>query len=296
MRVLFSLVSLPAFAFAGHVISMNQVPTSKPAVLVEVAVFAEGDINYDVQRTPFEGLYDSVLNVIDNASGKTLPYKGKVARRWAGLNSAVHIEDGGHITHVVDLVGSYDMESFGSYTVEFDSAKTIVQVGDLSNATFVDPMNLACTSTELSQASTAQSQAGTQVSRARSSLNGGAGSLYVEWFGTSTSTRFNKIVGDFSAISSNLSRSRYACDRTCPGVYAYVYPSDTSQTIYLCDVFWQLPSERAETIVHEVSHFTRIAGTDDWTYGQTNCRNLARTNPDRAVDNADNQCYFGKYA
>jgi len=127
-------------------------------------------------------------------------------------------------------------------------------------------------------------------------LSSGASSLYTTWFGSHTSSRFNKVVSDFGAINGNIRRSRYACDRTCPGVYAYVYPSDSSQTIYLCDVFWSRPSERAETIVHEVSHFNRVAGTDDWAYGENACRNLARSNPARAVDNADNMCYFGKYA
>jgi len=300
MRVLMPLVALPAFAFAEHVTTMSQLPSSRPEVLVEFSVYAEGDIDYDVQFTPFEGLFDSVLNVIDNFSGDTIPYKGKVARRVDGVDSTVHIEDGGHITHIVDLAESYDLESFGNYTVEFDSAQAIVQVGDLTQkaeqiASDVDAW-MTCTSNENSQISSAENQAATQVSRARSSLNGGAGNLYNEWFGSFSSSRFNKIVSDFGAINNNLRRSRYACDRTCPGVYAYVYPSDTSQTIYLCDVFWSRPSERAETIVHEVSHFNRVAGTNDWAYGQSACRNLARNDPNRAVDNADSQCYFGKYA
>lgn len=96
-------------------------------------------------------------------------------------------------------------------------------------------------------------------------------------------------------MGSALTKSRYTCNgASCSNnVYAYVFPSDSSQTIYLCNVFWQLPQERAETIVHELSHFTRLAGTNDYTYGRSSCQSLARSNPRNAIRNADNQCYFG---
>jgi peptidyl-Lys metalloendopeptidase len=297
-----SLAALPALAFAGHVTTMHQVTslTAEPTaeVLVEFEVTAEGDISYEVQFTPFEGLYDAVLTVVDNTSGESLPYKGKVARRVEGLDTLVHIGDGGYISHTVDLAASYDLESHGSYTVGFDSAEIVVVVGDLmasQNATDVDAF-MTCSSSQNSQIATAENQAASQVSSARNNLGRGVSSQYTEWFGSHTSSRFNKVVSDFGAINNNIRRSRYACDPSCPGVYAYVYPSDSSQTIYMCDVFWQIPNERAETIVHEVSHFNRIAGTNDWAYGQNNCRNLARNDPNRAVDNADNMCYFGKFA
>jgi len=300
-----ALVSLSTLAFAEHTTTIRQVGSPGEEVLLEFTVYAQGDTQYDTELTPFEGLFDSILTVLDNSSGDIVPYQGKVARRVADLDTTVFTEDGGHITALVDIAESYDLEPHGSYTVEFDSAYVVVDAGDNPgksstkrhdlNETAVDAW-MSCTSSENSQISSAENQAATQVSRSRSSLSSGAGSLYNEWFGAHSSSRFNKVQSGFNAINSNLRRSRYACDRTCPGVYAYVYPSDTSQTIYLCDVFWSRPSERAETIVHEVSHFNRIMGTDDWAYGQSACRNLARSNPDRAVDNADNVCYFGKFA
>lgn len=152
-----------------------------------------------------------------------------------------------------------------------------------------------CSSTQTSQINSAQSSASTQISRARSVLNQGSTNLYSTWFGSYSSNNYNRVVGDFSAMSSSLTKSRYACDgSSCsPNVYAYVFPSDTSQTIYVCGVFWSIPSERAETIVHELSHFSRIAGTNDYTYGRSSCQSLARSNPANAIRNADNQCYFG---
>jgi peptidyl-Lys metalloendopeptidase len=51
---------------------------------------------------------------------------------------------------------------------------------------------------------------------------------------------------------------------------------------------------KAGTLIHEMSHFNVVASTDDYVYGQTGAMNLALTNPDQAVDNADNHEYFAE--
>ena len=43
-----------------------------------------------------------------------------------------------------------------------------------------------------------------------------------------------------------------------------------------------------------MSHFNVVAGTDDHAYGQPNARSLAVSNPDLALDNADNHEYFAE--
>jgi peptidyl-Lys metalloendopeptidase len=43
-----------------------------------------------------------------------------------------------------------------------------------------------------------------------------------------------------------------------------------------------------------MSHFNVVAGTDDWAYGQTAARNLASSDPAKALDNADNHEYFAE--
>ena len=48
------------------------------------------------------------------------------------------------------------------------------------------------------------------------------------------------------------------------------------------------------TLIHEMSHFNVVAGTNDHVYGQVGARNLALTNPTAALDNADNHEYFGE--
>jgi hypothetical protein len=48
------------------------------------------------------------------------------------------------------------------------------------------------------------------------------------------------------------------------------------------------------TLIHETSHFTIVAGTDDHAYGQSSCQSLAQNDPARAVDNADNHEYIAE--
>jgi peptidyl-Lys metalloendopeptidase len=48
------------------------------------------------------------------------------------------------------------------------------------------------------------------------------------------------------------------------------------------------------TVIHEMTHFTNTADTDDYAYGQTNSRNLAINLPDLAINNADNHEYIAE--
>ena len=63
----------------------------------------------------------------------------------------------------------------------------------------------------------------------------------------------------------------FDCSCTESGTYAYVYP-DSPYQVYLCGAFWSAPNtgtdSRAGTIIHELSHFTVVAGTNDWAYGK----------------------------
>jgi len=128
-------------------------------------------------------------------------------------------------------------------------------------------------------------------------LQGGSTSQYAEWFGAQNTQRFESA----RRIIDNVRRNTvfaYMCD-TMANVYAYVYPSDTSHTVYFCDAFWRAPETggydtRAGTVIHELSHFNNIGSTGDYAYGTGAARNLARTNPANAVANADNYEYFSE--
>ncbi len=77
-------------------------------------------------------------------------------------------------------------------------------------------------------------------------------------------------------------------------LYGHVYPF--SNTVNLDDHFWTAPrsgeNSRAGVILHETSHFWDAASTDDHAYGRPKCRELARTDPKKAQENADNYEYW----
>jgi peptidyl-Lys metalloendopeptidase len=163
---------------------------------------------------------------------------------------------------------------------------------------------IGCSNTRTTQITTALSSTETYASNAVSYLNAGTrGPRYTTWFGTYNSKRYSTVRSNFTKISDAASNKPLTFDcSTCPGTdyadaYAYVY-SNQPYRIYLCNAFWAAPStgtdSRAGTIVHELSHFSVVAGTNDYAYGQAAAKNLARSNPSRAVRNADNHEYFAE--
>ncbi|KAG8807722.1 hypothetical protein FRC19_006364, partial [Serendipita sp. 401] len=121
---------------------------------------------------------------------------------------------------------------------------------------------------------------------------------YSTWFGTYSSSRKSTVLSHYSKIqSSDPSTYTYDCSCTESDTYAYVYPS-TFGYVYLCGAFWSTTTSgtdsRAGTIVHESSHFTANGGTQDYAYGQTNAKALAKSSPAKAIMNADSHEYFAE--
>ncbi|WP_457324067.1 M35 family metallo-endopeptidase, partial [Roseateles sp. P5_E11] len=87
------------------------------------------------------------------------------------------------------------------------------------------------------------------------------------------------------------------CSCKDSGTYAYVYPTQPYK-IYVCGAFWSAPmtgtDSKGGTLVHEMMHFNVIAGTDDWAYGQSAAKSLAKSSPTKALDNSDNHEYFAE--
>ena len=91
------------------------------------------------------------------------------------------------------------------------------------------------------------------------------------------------------------------------GTYAYVF-RDEPYRIYLCAPFHGLPAmfdmaesapqmengTREGTIIHEMSHFVVVAGTEDACYARSVCRDMAARDPFSAILNADSLQYFAE--
>jgi len=121
---------------------------------------------------------------------------------------------------------------------------------------------------------------------------------YETWFGQATSSRYNTAASNFDAINDAIDNQPVAFDCSCKKSYfAYVYPNQPYK-VYLCRAFWDAnelgTDSRAGTIIHEISHFNAVAGTDDVVYGQSGAQSLANSDPDQALNNADSHEYFAE--
>lgn len=157
-----------------------------------------------------------------------------------------------------------------------------------------------CTSSEISALQTAYANATTMSTKAYNWTvsHPTGGSLYTLWFGSFNSSRFSTVKTHYNSLKTTFSTKTFTMDCGCSeNYYAYVYPSQPYK-VYLCNAFWQAPAtgrdSKAGTLVHETSHFYVVASTQDYVYGATGAQQLARTNPKKAIKNADNHEYFAE--
>lgn len=160
----------------------------------------------------------------------------------------------------------------------------------------------SCSNSEKSSINSAVSAAQSIGSGALSYLQGqsspSSSTRYKTWFGTYNSSRYSTVTSNFSKIVNALNSKPLVFDCSCNQSYfAYVYPNQP-YTVYLCNAFWSAPTNgtdsKAGTIVHELSHFNVVAGTDDIVYGQSGAKSLALSNPSQAIQNADSHEYFAE--
>jgi peptidyl-Lys metalloendopeptidase len=156
-----------------------------------------------------------------------------------------------------------------------------------------------CSATQAADITTAVANAKTYAAGASSYLAAGtAGPRYTTWFGANDAARFSTVKTQFAAIGSAFNNQPVVVDCKCNKTYyAYVFPNQPYK-IYVCKAFWTAPpigtDSKAGTLVHEMSHFSIVAGTDDWAYGQTAAKSLAISDPAKAVNNADSHEYFSE--
>jgi peptidyl-Lys metalloendopeptidase len=159
----------------------------------------------------------------------------------------------------------------------------------------------SCTTTQINTLGNAVGAARNYSENAKGYLDSGTvGSRYTTWFGAYTSQRYGTANQNFVAIDSAMDQSNgeITIDCSCnQSYYAYVYPTRPYE-IFVCRAFWNAPltgtDSKAGTLIHEMSHFNVVAGTDDVVYGQTGARNLAASDPNAALNNADNHEYFAE--
>ena len=123
---------------------------------------------------------------------------------------------------------------------------------------------------------------------------------YKTWFGSYTTSRYSTVQSHYNSLKNAFSGQTFQLDCDCASdnsLYAFVYANQPYH-VHLCGAFFAAPAtgtdSKAGTLVHETSHFTVVAGTNDNAYGQTACKKLATKNPAKAIDNADSHEYFAE--
>ncbi|OLY91818.1 Lysine-specific metallo-endopeptidase [Cnuella takakiae] len=119
---------------------------------------------------------------------------------------------------------------------------------------------------------------------------------YKLWFGEYTAARAGIVKDNYAKIKQRMETVEFTYDLTgseCTDD-TFAYTTIGGSTIWLCGLFWAAPptgfDSKAGTVVHEHSHAS--ARTEDLIYRQDPCKELARTNPAKAIKNADNHEYF----
>ena len=156
-----------------------------------------------------------------------------------------------------------------------------------------------CTAAQQADVTTAMTNAKAYTTNSSNYLAAGvAGPRYTTWFGAYSAANYSAVTTHYNAIGDALNNKPVTVDCGCKKTYyAYVYPNQP-YTIYVCKAFWTAPmtgtDSKAGTLIHEMSHFTAVAGTDDLAYGQSAAKSLAISDPLKAITNADSHEYFSE--
>ena len=303
---------------------------SSQDVLVTVTISNPTKHTVKVLRwlTPADGVEEPLFAVMRD--GEPVAYLGAHFKRPAATGKDyVSLKAGQSISSTVNLGEYYDLSQSGQYEISYGVAAfnlfdekgnafkyrdTLVSEkisltvegraakgkptqppppppgGNSFNACTVDQQNLLVS---------ARNQAKTYASNAENYLlANNQGQRYTTWFGVYSLSRYTTVKQNFTDISDAMDNAGITFDCKCKqNYYAYVYPNDPYK-IYLCKVFWQAPlsgtDSKAGTLIHEMSHFNVVAGTDDVVYGQAGAMELASEDPNLAITNADSHEYFAE--
>jgi peptidyl-Lys metalloendopeptidase len=306
-------------------VSVSLAPEVRGAesVIAHVTVINRSTSTVDVPESqlPSEDLETQQFVVLRD--GERVNYEGPHIKRGPSIGDAIiSIAPGAAYSYDIELSRAYDLSRDGRYSVVFESrdsrAQTVLRsarqevrlygraalatsgIADRTLSALTSQITYArCTTTQQTAVRAALAQAETYAINSRSYM--AANNLadrYTWWFGAVTTANASRVLANFTAIADAFATKPIKVDCGCKKTYfAYVY-ANQPYTIYVCKAFWSAPlagtDSRGGTLVHEMSHFTVVAGTGDFAYGQSAARNLALTNVSQAIANADNHEYFAE--
>ncbi|KAL4246974.1 secreted metalloproteinase M35 [Abortiporus biennis] len=240
----------------------------------------------------------SAFTVLAPGQSVALTHDLSAAYNFTSSGAGAYTVEANNLFHYVDPATNKAVPIYAN--AEVHSAKVAGQLAVARNTLTKRATFTGCSSSQQSGLNAAAPAAQTYAANALSYLQAHTSSTsrYTTWFGTYTSSRHSTVLTHYTNLNSN-TYSSYHFDCTCTdsGTYAYVYPDDFGH-VYLCGAFWQAPTtgtdSKGGTLIHESSHFTANAGTEDYVYGQSAAKSLASSNPTEAINNADNHEYFAE--
>ena len=274
-------------------------------------------------QLPSDELEGALFNI--SRDGEAVRYSGPLVKRAAPqAGDQVRLEAGATLSYEVELTAAYDLSRSGRYAIAYASrgghgANAAALRSDTlylwlegrSGKAAAEPAPALaagsptytgnCSASQKSTLVSALNSASTYANGAANYLAGAASGTprYTTWFGAFTSNGWNTAKTNFGAIKDAFDNRPITLDCKCKkaNVYAYVYANQPYK-IYLCGAFWSAPmtgtDSKAGTLIHEMSHFSVVAATDDWAYGQNAAKALAISDPAKALDNADSHEYFAE--
>lgn len=263
-----------------------------PAAADYVRIPAGGSISADVELSSVYDLSRTGEYSIRYQVSLQNGFRGSSAKSLAGFSGSLQ-------SNTVFLAAERNERGV-------DAIEKLAQIDEAARGTekALTPSYVSCSSSRQSQLVTALNNAQGLAQRSRDYLNAvptasrSTDTNYKTWFGAYTSSRWSGVTSDYVNIYSAMSTKAFVfyCDCT-DSSYAYVYANQPYK-VHLCNAFWSAPAtgtdSKAGTLIHETSHFTVVAGTQDYVYGQSACRSLAISNPSHAVHNADSHEYFAE--
>ncbi len=298
---------------------------------MQVAISNPGKREIKILRwfTPIDGVSGDLFSVTLN--GNPVEYTGAVFKRAAPTElDYLTLKPGETIVKTVNLADYYDLSQSGYYEITYRAKSYNLFTAELNfqqkseelksesvtvwvygtakkmppKVSSPDYMSIGCNATQTTSLPPAVSGANGYAANSYGYLNAGTvETRYTTWFGVFDATRYSTVRTHFLNIKNLLVADTFSIScsgsRCSSNTFAYVFPTDTAtHTIYVCNQFWLASTtgtdSKARTLIHEISHFNDVAGTNDFVYGQTNAMALAINNPNNAVNNADNHEYFAE--
>ncbi|XP_019853813.1 PREDICTED: peptidyl-Lys metalloendopeptidase-like [Amphimedon queenslandica] len=202
---------------------------------------------------------------------------GKLRESFVHESVHIHLEDTSLLSRPKEE-GDAEIE----YTVHLEACGSATfKNGDVQNSATLDAHKKLCGGSR------------------RAYFEVGDNNIYTTWFGVYTSDRAATVKKTYRNITDDIFNKECIYYNNGPlcrsNIYAYTYMTGT--TVYLCSVFYEEPTYCSKTgeskegiLLHEWSH--PYGQRDDVDYGRSNCKDLAKNEPDDAVRNADSYQYY----